>query len=82
MTVQKRSSANGALGSPTQGTVTDASVPPFSETADIDTSSDDYARRFSGKTGAWFLKVQQAATMRMLALSCQKTILDVGGGHG
>jgi hypothetical protein len=29
----------------------------FPETADIETSSDDYARRFAGKIGAWFLHV-------------------------
>lgn len=54
----------------------------FPETADIETSSDDYARRFSGAVGDWFLQVQEAATLEMLAPYPEATILDVGGGHG
>ena len=54
----------------------------FPETADIETSSDDYARRFSGKVGDWFLGVQEEATLRMLAPYKEAKILDVGGGHG
>jgi len=54
----------------------------FPETADIETSSDDYARRFSGKVGNWFLRVQEEATLRMLAPHRGTKILDVGGGHG
>lgn len=52
------------------------------ESPDIETSSDGYAQRFSGKIGAWFLKVQEAATLRMLAPYPQARVLDVGGGHG
>lgn len=59
-----------------------ASLYDFPETADIETSSDDYARRFSGQIGSWFLKVQEQATLRMLAPYSGATILDVGGGHG
>jgi 2-polyprenyl-3-methyl-5-hydroxy-6-metoxy-1,4-benzoquinol methylase len=55
---------------------------PFSETADIETSSDEYASRFSGEIGKWFLKIQEEATLGMLAPFPQATILDVGGGHG
>ncbi len=54
----------------------------FPETADIETSSEDYALRFSGKVGSWFLKVQEEATLRMLASYPGASILDVGGGHG
>jgi len=54
----------------------------YPETADIETSSEDYARRFSGKVGSWFLKVQEEATLRMLAPYSGASILDVGGGHG
>lgn len=54
----------------------------FPETADIETSSDDYASRFAGEIGAWLLKVQEEATLKMLADYPQATILDVGGGHG
>lgn len=52
------------------------------ETADIETSSDDYATRFAGNVGAWFLEIQAAATLEMLKPYPQATILDVGGGHG
>jgi ubiquinone/menaquinone biosynthesis C-methylase UbiE len=54
----------------------------FLETADIDISSDNYARWFSGQVGAWFLEVRAAATLEMLAPYPGATILDVGGGHG
>ncbi|NES72344.1 MAG: class I SAM-dependent methyltransferase [Okeania sp. SIO2D1] len=54
----------------------------FPETADIETSSDDYASRFAGDIGAWFLKVQQEATLKRLAPYPNAKILDVGGGHG
>jgi 2-polyprenyl-3-methyl-5-hydroxy-6-metoxy-1,4-benzoquinol methylase len=54
----------------------------FPETADIETSSEDYARRFSGPVGQWFLNVQERATLRMLAPYRGGSILDVGGGHG
>ena len=52
------------------------------ETADIETSSDDYARRFSGAVGNWFLRVQEQATLRLLVPGNGATLLDVGGGHG
>ncbi|MHB0913729.1 MAG: class I SAM-dependent methyltransferase [Armatimonadota bacterium] len=54
----------------------------FPETADIETSSDVYARRFSGPVGEWFLAVQERATLAMLAPYPNATVLDVGGGHG
>jgi SAM-dependent methyltransferase len=54
----------------------------YPETADIETSSEDYARRFAGEVGEWFLKVQEEATLKMLAPYSKGTILDVGGGHG
>lgn len=57
-------------------------LPPFPETADIETSSADYAHRFAGAIGAWFLRVQEAATLRMLEPHPGATVLDVGGGHG
>ena len=57
-------------------------VPQLPETADVETSSDGYARRFSGKVGAWFLQVQESASLRMLAPYRGASILDVGGGHG
>ncbi|NEO98904.1 MAG: class I SAM-dependent methyltransferase [Symploca sp. SIO2E9] len=54
----------------------------FPETADIETSSDDYASRFAGEIGAWLLKVQEEATLKMLAPYPNAKVLDVGGGHG
>lgn len=54
----------------------------FLETADIETSSEDYAARFSGAIGAWLLKVQEQGTLKMLAAYPGATVLDVGGGHG
>lgn len=54
----------------------------FSEIADIETSSEDYASRFTGEIGAWFLKVQEKATLCMLSAFPKANILDVGGGHG
>lgn len=55
---------------------------PFPETADIETSNDDYATRFRGKTGAWMLDVQTRLTRKLLAPFARGTLLDVGGGHG
>lgn len=55
---------------------------PFPETADIATSSDDYARRFSGSTGEWFLDVQAHITLALIGAQPGATVLDVGGGHG
>lgn len=54
----------------------------YPETADIETSSDDYATRFSGAIGAWMLDVQARITLGLLAPTGAKTVLDVGGGHG
>jgi 2-polyprenyl-3-methyl-5-hydroxy-6-metoxy-1,4-benzoquinol methylase len=54
----------------------------FPETADIETSSDAYAQRFTGEIGSWFLQVQEDATLRMLASHLGARVLDVGGGHG
>jgi len=55
---------------------------PPPETADIETSSDDYASRFAGKTGEWMLKTQEAVAMSLLKDMPKAGILDVGGGHG
>ncbi len=54
----------------------------YPETADIETSSEDYARRFSGEIGRWFLDVQEEMTLGMLAGYPKARVLDVGGGHG
>ena len=52
------------------------------ETPDIETSSDDYARRFAGPIGAWMLRIQQEAVLRLLSRWPGASVLDVGGGHG
>jgi 2-polyprenyl-3-methyl-5-hydroxy-6-metoxy-1,4-benzoquinol methylase len=54
----------------------------YPETADIETSSDRYARRFAGTAGAWMLDVQQTIAMAFLPRDRSLGILDVGGGHG
>ncbi len=55
---------------------------PFPETADIATSSDDYATRFRGATGAWMLAVQARGAMGLLREEPRgAAVLDVGGGH-
>lgn len=52
------------------------------EDADISTSSDDYARRFAGPVGQWFVETQTRITLDLLrALPQGASILDVGGGH-
>jgi len=52
------------------------------ETADIESASDDYARRFAGPSGTWMLTVQELGFLNLLAGAPGVTILDVGGGHG
>lgn len=54
----------------------------FPETADIETSSDDYAARFAGSAGAWMLEVQERITLAFLGDRPDVEVLDVGGGHG
>ncbi len=61
---------------------TASSAANFPETADIHTSSDEYAGRFAGKIGTWMLGVQERTTLDFLKSSGAKTVLDVGGGHG
>jgi SAM-dependent methyltransferase len=52
------------------------------EDADIATSSDDYARRFAGDVGRWFLETQTRLTLGLLgSLPAGSSVLDVGGGH-
>lgn len=52
------------------------------EDADVETSSDAYARRFSGALGGYFLERQSAAVLDLLRPWPGASILDVGGGHG
>ena len=59
-----------------------SSVNTQRETPDIETSSDDYARRFAGPAGQFFLKIQEKAFERVLQGRPICSVLDVGGGHG
>ncbi|HWN43660.1 MAG TPA: class I SAM-dependent methyltransferase [Thermoanaerobaculia bacterium] len=54
---------------------------PIHETPDVETSSEGYARRFSGEVGRYFLEVQSAAMLDLLAPWPGAKVLDVGGGH-
>ena len=59
-----------------------ASVPAIHSAPDVVSSSDEYAQRFRGAVGAWHLRVQNTALLKLLAKRKLTTILDVGGGHG
>ncbi|MBN1917797.1 MAG: class I SAM-dependent methyltransferase [Verrucomicrobia bacterium] len=48
---------------------------------DVETSSDGYARRFSGPVGEWFLGVQERACLDLVRPWRGGRVLDVGGGH-
>jgi SAM-dependent methyltransferase len=50
--------------------------------ADVETSSEGYARRFAGPVGAFLLAVQERLTLELLRPWPGATVLDVGGGHG
>lgn len=52
------------------------------EDADVETSSDAYARRFSGPVGAFFLERQARGVLELLSPWPRASVLDVGGGHG
>ena len=54
----------------------------FPEMADVETSSDGYATRFSGPAGEWMLRVQQRIVLDFLLTAPGVDVLDVGGGHG
>jgi ubiquinone/menaquinone biosynthesis C-methylase UbiE len=53
----------------------------FSQKADIETSSENYAKRFSGKIGEYFLSVQSEIILKLLKKWQNAKVLDVGGGH-
>ena len=68
--------------SPLDVRATDGPTADGRETPDIETSSEDYARRFAGPVGAWFLRQQEQSVLRLLASRRVTTVLEVGGGHG
>jgi 2-polyprenyl-3-methyl-5-hydroxy-6-metoxy-1,4-benzoquinol methylase len=68
----------GDPGTPARGHEAD-----LIENADITASSEDYARRFTGAVGRWFVETQARITLSLLrALPAGVSVLDVGGGHG
>ena len=57
-------------------------IAEYPETADIETSTDKYALRFSGTTGKWMMEVQETITLSLISDIKPCRALDVGGGHG
>ena len=53
-------------------------------TPDVETAGADYARRFEGPVGEWFLQTQREAVTGFLRSqgATVSTVLEVGGGHG
>jgi SAM-dependent methyltransferase len=51
------------------------------EQPDLGSSSDDYAKRFEGAVGNYFLDVQLQAVLELLRPWRGARVLDVGGGH-
>lgn len=49
---------------------------------DIESSSDEYATRFSGPVGRWMLEVQNEGVKKLLGQKLPSKVLEVGGGHG
>lgn len=54
---------------------------PAAIRCDVDSSTDDYARRFEGAVGRWMLDVQARAMLELIGPWPGATVLDVGGGH-
>jgi ubiquinone/menaquinone biosynthesis C-methylase UbiE len=52
------------------------------ETPDIETSSADYASRFSGDAGRYLLDTQARCIAEAIRDLAPGSVLDVGGGHG
>jgi SAM-dependent methyltransferase len=53
----------------------------YPEHADIETASEEYASRFSGSVGRFFLDVQTRIILGLLKDFSGASVLDVGGGH-
>ena len=52
------------------------------ETPDIETASDNYASRFAGAAGAYFLRVQRKAVEKAIGINNSGLAIELGGGHG
>ena len=57
-------------------------MPGPAEDADVETSSEGYARRFAGPVGRFFLDRQSETTLELLRPFPGASVLEVGGGHG
>ncbi|MCB2190732.1 MAG: class I SAM-dependent methyltransferase [Deltaproteobacteria bacterium] len=55
--------------------------PHHREDCDLVTASEEYAQRFTGAVGAYFLRVQTARTLELMTPWPGAKVLDVGGGH-
>lgn len=53
----------------------------YLETADIETATADYASRFQGVAGEFFLDKQMQVALSLLSDFPKAKVLDVGGGH-
>lgn len=51
------------------------------EQPDLESSTEQYARRFAGSVGGYFLRVQREIVHSMLQPADHRSLLDVGGGH-
>jgi SAM-dependent methyltransferase len=51
------------------------------EIPDVETASEDYARRFAGEVGEYFLETQARTVLDLLAPWPGARVLEVGGGH-
>ncbi len=51
------------------------------DSPDLHSSSEEYARRFAGDVGEFFLTRQENSVSTLLSRVSARTILDVGGGH-
>ena len=51
------------------------------ESPDLESSSDEYANRFAGSVGRYFLEVQRNLVHEMMPAAEDCRVLDVGGGH-
>lgn len=67
---------------PDQGAAFDPDAIAARETPDIETSSDDYARRFTGAAGRYFLDMQNQGLEHLMGNLASASVLEVGGGHG
>lgn len=55
---------------------------PYPPLADLETASENYASRFRGRVGEFFLDLQEKILLKLAAPWPRASVLDVGGGHG